>query len=217
MRTALLHLFVFGVISDWESGSLISLGPAEHATLPWRIFVEVPTQLELKDGTHSTNVHDQFPLLSLVAKMRTLGPEDPLDLDDNSRLVCRFIRAYLEIGKITRKPLIDSPAKDSSERGLDIENWFQESSDEELRASWNQLLDGFHPKLPNVGRKKMHQKMCLRYLARRCRFLVDCPQFRFGTIPGFGSYLMEQFFKEADHFCNVAVYLLAALLFLMVG
>jgi hypothetical protein len=194
----LFQLLVFGNLVESHTGTMFSLTNDKR----WSFYIEVPSQLELTNSA-TNNALAFIPLLSLLGKRKFVDAQEPYDFSEDDRLVCCFINAYLERHPEHGIRMIDQEAERHTAM-LDVENWYHFDQDT-MQAILFSVLELGEDLLPHVGKRKIHTKMCLRYLARRCKFLQGCVQFRYNMIPGLGSFLMRQFFREADHFCNMAV------------
>jgi hypothetical protein len=88
------NLLVLHSVADPESGLALSIPPHSH----WNVLVELPhrsghlCEEQAQDAEDASWVFREFPVIALVGEMKT--PPNAYDIDDDARLVCKYLKAY---------------------------------------------------------------------------------------------------------------------------
>lgn len=112
---------------------------------------------------------DKLPLLRLIGREIVIESSAPVDVDQDTRLVCQYLKAS-----------IDPHPKDKSRKMIDIirlENNRESANAAILKLSISDeqchdvLEKIWKEKTPNMKRKRVHEKTFVQYMVRRIRFL----------------------------------------------
>ena len=227
------HFFFFliltNIISDSENGDLFSMENPSN----WTFFVEIPSST-IKSGATIEEVN-QFESVSLIGDLpsvafsgnrKLVGEEDELEIGDDAREICPFLKAYLTPLPKSDRTLIDLNNDEVERmcvsekiRAAHIVEFLEKKFANEFKLDSNCrkiLKKIFESKMVSskIGElKKMHQKFFVSFVKRRIDFLKNNYQFLFnnlgtlssGTYKSYlklGSILMEQMLNEADNFFN---------------
>lgn len=96
------NLLVLSFVTDPESGLILSIPP--HYQL--KVLVELPdrtghlSEEPAQDARDPSWVFRELPVIALVGEMKT--PPNAYDVDDDARLVCKYLKAYAD-GSIDSK------------------------------------------------------------------------------------------------------------------
>lgn len=92
VNDVLFQLLVFGMLVDWSTGDILAL----NCDRKWKIFLEIPFDMEAEGDVMPTYLRTHFPLLPLLGQEQAITYEYPYDFDEDARLVCQYLHAYFE-------------------------------------------------------------------------------------------------------------------------
>jgi len=194
-----------GMILDDESGEIFPLGPSRK----WYLFVEIPEESRELPCPDLPLIKFFLSLIGLtavsfykiltffysrreVATNKKVGPDTPIVLDQDLRIVCSFLKHHFE-GSLHQAKLYELPPLEETE------------SQKVLFRLWNEQAE--------VGNTKFQQVSYLRHLHERCRLLQTMERedrrLRNDGCEGYSSRdsrffskLFSHFLREAAFFCN---------------
>lgn len=86
-------LILLGYVED----PLTRLSVSIPAGVDWKIYVEVPSQINLDDPKASWKQFiEDIPALGMLGARYIINPSTPYTVDEDAQLVCKYLRAYWE-------------------------------------------------------------------------------------------------------------------------
>ena len=198
----LFDLFGLGFVQDPSTGHSFRLKTGKG----WRVYIEVPS-MPGQDEAHTALVsfQDHVPCLKYIGTKHHVTANDPLDVDDDTQLVCKYLKALTHGNRINRLYWREKEVKFSLDRDLDSAECHQ------------LLLEHMHPHVKN---RKIMQQLFVKYMKRRCDVLENAPGFTYNLGGGeyvidkatgkrkitdtkeLGSTLLSAMLKEVNSFCH---------------
>ena len=197
----LFDLFGLGFVQDPVTGHSYRL----RAKRDWMVYIEVPSISDQDEAKAALNLfYDYVPCLKYIGTEHHIAAIDPLDVDDDIQLVCKYLRALRALGdpeySINRRCTGDKEVKISRDPDLP-QHQCQEIL---LREMGDHVRD-----------RKIMQQLFVKYMKRRCDVLENFPGFNFNTGMGeyidqshttdttkLGSTLLSTMLKEVNSFCH---------------
>lgn len=188
----LFKLIGLGFVHDDRASNSLRI----RSGCQWKVYVEVPSLQRDYSGHESLQLFQRAaPFVSYVGKEKRISPKLSLDLDDDTQLVCKYLRAY-HAGNLNRtySNVKKKPVSIASDPPV---------PSEECEA----LLREYMP--PDVRERKLTQHLFVQYMNRRCSALESCHDFQYNQgkvrqgidTRKFGSVLMKAMLKEVSRFC----------------
>ena len=201
-RWFLFDLFGLGFVQDPSTGYSFRLRIGGG----WRVYVEIPSTTGHDEAqTALVSFQDHVPCLRYICTEHHNTANDPLDVDNDTQLVCKYLKALEHKNRINKLYLTGKGVKFSLDLDLDVDECHQ------LLVS----KMGDHVKSRKIG-----QQLFVKYMKRRCDVLENAPGFTYNRGKGeyvndritgakrptntkeLGSTLLTAMLKEVNSFCH---------------
>ena len=206
-RWFVFDLFGLGFVQDPSTGYSFRLRIGGG----WRVYVEIPSTAghdEVQVQPALVSFQDRVPCLRYICTNHHNTANDPLDVDNDTQLVCKYLKALEHKNRINKLYLSGKEVKFSLELDLDV--------DECHRLLVSKMGD-------HVKNRKIGQQLFVKYMKRRCDVLENAPGFTYNhgigefvieRIKGtkrptdtkeLGSTLLSAMLKEVNSFCHPGI------------
>lgn len=190
----------------------------------WIFFVEIPCStidpnsvtINEINNFKSIPLIDYLPSIKYSGEVKNIGKEELLEIDDDARRVCIFLKAFLDKISNERSYLDINTSETKTDDVIEyLENKYKDyfKNDDNCREVISTIFKKHMKNSELENSKKIHQKFFISYMKKRVDFLSNNIQFRTNNLGmgnpkvykswlKIGSILMEQMLHEVDSFSN---------------